>query len=115
MLSVAFIFKEGNLDREFFELDGLIEEAARATDGFVGKDSWEDQSSGRKNSTYYWRDDAALKSFARNPIHLDAKRQYQKWYDGFHVVISRIEKTYGDGGMDSFLPDDRARFRSRIS
>ncbi len=113
MLSVAFIFKEGELDQEFFELDGLIEEAAQSTDGFVGKESWEDRSSGRKNSTYYWRDEAALRAFSRNPLHLDAKRQYQRWYDGFHVVISRIEKTYGDGALNSFLPDERAQLRSK--
>lgn len=112
MLSAAFIFKEGNLDDAFFKLDGMIEEAARQTDGFIGKDSWVDPETERRNSTYYWRDDTALKAFSQNALHLEAKRQYQKWYAGFHVVISRIEKTYGDGGLETFLPDSRARLRS---
>ena len=111
MLSAAFIFKDGNLDDDFFHLDGLIEKAAHETDGFIGKDSWVDPKTNRRNSTYYWRDDAALKAFSNNELHLEAKRQYQKWYEGFHVIISRVEKTYGDGALETFLPDDRAKFR----
>lgn len=111
MLSAAFIFEEGKLDEEFFRLDGLIEKAARQTEGFIGKESWVDTRSKRRNSTYFWRDDAALKAFSSNELHLEAKRQYQKWYEGFHVVISRVEKTYGDGALSTFLPDERAKYR----
>ena len=113
MLSAAFIFTEGKLDDEFFRLDGLIEQAAKETDGFIGKDSWVDPKSNRRNSTYFWRDDTALKAFSRNELHLEAKRQYQKWYEGFHVIISRVEKTYGDGALPTFMPDERAKFRNK--
>lgn len=113
MLSAAFIFTEGKLDDEFFRLDGLIEQAAQQTDGFIGKDSWVDAKTNRRNSTYFWRDDEALKAFSRNELHLEAKRQYQQWYTGFHVIISRIEKTYGDGALETFLPDERAKFRDK--
>ncbi|WP_018687730.1 monooxygenase family protein [Ahrensia kielensis] len=112
MLSAAFIFVDGALDEEFFRLDGLIEQAAKATDGYLGVERWVEPEGKKRNSTYYWRNDAALKSFSNNPIHLEAKRQYQKWYEGFHVIIARVEKTYGDGALDSFLPDNRAKFRS---
>jgi heme-degrading monooxygenase HmoA len=111
MLSAAFIFVDGTLDDEFFRLDSQIEEAAKATDGYLGVERWVEPDGKKRNSTYYWRDDAALKAFANNPTHLEAKRQYQKWYDGFHVVISRIEKTYGDGALETILPDSRAKFR----
>lgn len=111
MLAVAFIFVDGELDEEFFRLDGLIEQAAKQTDGFIGKETWVEPDGQRRNSTYYWRDDAALNAFSKNELHLEAKRQYTKWYQGFHVVISRIEKTYGDGGIASVLPDERAKFR----
>lgn len=114
MLSAAFIFVDGKLDDEFYRLDGLIEKAAQETDGYIGVERWIEPNGKRRNSTYYWRDDEALKSFSQNETHLEAKRQYQKWYDGFYVIISRIEKNYGDGGIESVLPDERATKRHNM-
>ncbi|MEM1378174.1 MAG: DUF4188 domain-containing protein, partial [Pseudomonadota bacterium] len=95
------------------ELDGLIEEAAKANAGFVGKDVWVSEDGQRRNSTYYWKDKAALGEFARHPLHLKAKKQYERWYTGFHVIISEVTKTYGDGGIDHVTPDARAKTRER--
>ena len=42
-----------------------------------------------------------------DPRHLEAKRQYRKWYAGYQVVISRVERAYGDGTVSSFVANDR--------
>ena len=51
------------------------------------------------NASYYWHDRAALEAFARHPRHLEAKRQYRRWYEGYHVVVSHVERAYGDGTL----------------
>lgn len=109
MLSASFIFTETNLDDEFFRLDGLIAQAAEQTDGFLGKENWVSTDGTRRNSIYYWAHEAALKAFSGHPLHLEAKAQYEKWYGGFHVVISEIKKSYGDGGIAHLTPNNRPR------
>lgn len=107
MFCVQFIFDAGGLTEEFFEIDGLIDQAANANDGFIGKDNWVAKGGSRFNSIYYWQNEASLKAFSQHPKHLEAKRRYQEWYNGFHVVISEIIKTYGDGAFDHVTGNDR--------
>ena len=107
MISASFIFTETNLTDAFFKLDGLIAKAAEATPGFIGKEGWVSPDGTKKNSIYYWEDHAALKAFSTHPLHLEAKQQYQKWYGGFHVVISEVTKSYGDGAFDHLTPNTR--------
>ena len=89
--------------------DKLIAEAAEATDGFLGKESWFSEDRQKRNSVYYWRDKTALGEFARHPKHQEAKRQYERWYGGFHVVISEVTKSYGDGAFAHITPNARDR------
>ena len=63
----------------------------------------------RVNSTYYWENKEVLNAFSRHPKHLEAKRQYTKWYKGFHVVISEIQHSYGDGYFSHITPNSRAK------
>lgn len=107
MYCVQFIFEERDLSEEFFALDALIAQAAEDNSGFVGKDSWVSADGGRRNSIYYWRDEDALKLFSRHPKHLEAKKRYQEWYSGFHVVISQVTKTYGDHAFAHTTPNER--------
>jgi len=39
---------------------------------------------------------------------VEAKREYQRWYRGYHIVISEIVKSYGDGAFAHFTPNVRA-------
>lgn len=111
MLSVSFVFEEKELDDAFFRLDALIDEAAAAIDGFAGKESWVASDGGRRCSVYYWRDRDALTQFARHPSHIEAKRQYERWYAGFHIVIAEVMKSYGDGRIDHPTPYERQASR----
>jgi len=42
----------------------------------------------------------AVATFSRFPAHHEAKEKYAQWYDGYQVVISEVQATYGDGKMD---------------
>ncbi|MEL6682329.1 MAG: DUF4188 domain-containing protein [Pseudomonadota bacterium] len=107
MISASFIFTETDLDDEFFALDAMIAQAAEATPGFVGKENWVSTNGSTKNSIYYWADKASLAAFSAHPRHLEAKKKYMKWYGGFHVVISEVVKSYGDGAVRHLTPNNR--------
>ena len=107
MISASFIFTETDLDDAFFALDAKIAEAAENTPGFLGKEGWVSPDGSKKNSIYYWEDRDALRAFSSHPLHLEAKAQYAKWYGGFHVVISDVVKSYGDGAFAHLTPNSR--------
>jgi heme-degrading monooxygenase HmoA len=107
--SVAFIFEPGVYDSEFHRLNELIDEAARSMQGFLGSESWRSPDGKRSNATYYWATLEALKAFSRHPKHLEAKRQYSRWYDGYHIVVSEVIQSYGDGAFTHVTPNRRQR------
>jgi heme-degrading monooxygenase HmoA len=103
MISAAFIWEPGTYDAEFSELNALIESAAISTPGFLGVEEWTSENADgkktRKCATYYWQDLDSLKMLSAHPKHIEAKRRYAEWYNGYHVVISEVIKTYGDGAF----------------
>lgn len=109
MYSAAFIFRPGTYDDEFHRLNDLIDEAARSTEGYLGAETWHSADGKTLNATYYWESQEALASFARNPHHLEAKKQYSKWYDGYHIVVSEVIRSYGDNTIPHLTPNDRQR------
>ena len=109
MYSAAFIFEPGVYDARFHELNALIDVAAKATPGYLGAESWRSPNGKVANATYYWESLEALKRFSSHPDHLEAKRQYSRWYDSFHIVISQVIRSYGDGVLEHITPNERAR------
>lgn len=107
MYSAAFIFRPGSYDDEFHRLNGLIDTAARQTDGYLGAETWQSKDGKTLNATYYWDSLDALRSFSRNPHHLEAKKQYSRWYDGYHIVVSEVMRAYGDGAIPHLVPNER--------
>ena len=95
MYSAAFIFKPGTYDDEFHRLNGLIDEAAKNTEGYLGAETWKSGDGKVLNATYYWD-------------NLEAKKQYSRWYDGYHIVISEVLRSYGDETIPHFTPNDRS-------
>ena len=100
LYSAAFIWEPGSYDAEFYAINALIEAAARATPGFVGVEEWCSDDGKRRNAVYYWDNLVGLKALSDHPKHLEAKRQYAQWYRGYHVVISEVLKSYGDGAFE---------------
>jgi heme-degrading monooxygenase HmoA len=109
MYSAAFIFKPGTYDDEFHRLNDLIDAAANATDGYLGAETWKSGDGKVVNATYYWESLEALKLFSTNPHHLEAKKQYSRWYDGYHIIVSEVIRSYGDETIPHFTPNDRKR------
>ncbi len=107
MYSASFIFEPGTYDEKFHELDALIEAAANATVGYLGLEVWKSTDGLKTNAVYYWQTLESLKEFATHPKHLEAQRQYKRWYKGFHIVITQVIKSYGDGAISHITPNER--------
>ena len=108
MFSAAFIWEPGTYDDEFNELNALIEAAAIAAPGYLGVEEWKSEDGKRRNATYYWENLAGLKALSEHPKHIEAKRKYSQWYNGFHVVISEVVKSYGDSAFAHITPSKRS-------
>lgn len=108
MFIAAFHWEPGTYDAEFHRLNDILDEVARSLPGFLGVESWQAQGSPRRCATYYWADRESLKEFSRHPVHQEAKREYARWYAGYHIVISEVLRSYGDGGFGHVTPNQRA-------
>jgi heme-degrading monooxygenase HmoA len=106
--SAAFIFEPGEYDARFHELNALIDAAAKATPGYLGVESWRSKDGATANATYYWESLEALQQFSRHPDHIEAKSQYQRWYRGYHIVVSQVLRSYGDGTLKHITPNERS-------
>jgi heme-degrading monooxygenase HmoA len=111
MYSAAFIFKPGTYDNEFHRLNGLIDAAAKANPGFISSETWKSANGESVNATYYWKTLQDLQKFSQHPKHLEAKKQYRRWYNGYHIIISEVLRSYGDETIDHCTPNDRATRR----
>ena len=56
---------------------------------------------------YTLETEASLRAFSVHPRHLEAKSQYTRWYKGFHIVISQVLRSYGDGTIAHITPNQR--------
>ena len=107
MYSAAFIWEPGEYDAEFDRLNALIEEVARSLPGYLGVESWQRADSRLRNATYYWDDLDTLRQFSIHPVHQEAKRQYARWYRGYHIVVSQVIRSYGDAAFEHITPNER--------
>ena len=105
MYSVSFIFDPGDYDKEFHRLNHLIDEAADNTAGYLGSESWSSRNGTTISAIYYWETLDALETFSRHPRHLEAKRQYSRWYKGYQIVVAQVVRSYGDGGIEHITRD----------
>ncbi len=109
MVIASFIFEPGQYDAEFHRLNDIIDSVARSLPGFLGAESWQSSDGGRRNATYFWDSLDTLRTFSTHPVHQDAKRQYAKWYNGYHIVVSELVRSYGDGAFAHITPNERQR------
>lgn len=113
MYCAMFMWEPGVYDADFHRLNDLIGELARSLPGFLGVDSWQSRDGSRKCANYYWRDLGTLKTFSTHPTHQEAKRQYARWYKGYHIVVSEVIRSYGDGNFPHITPNSRSALTSR--
>jgi heme-degrading monooxygenase HmoA len=99
MYSATFTFAKGDYDDEFHQRDRAIADVARSIPGYLGEEAWENPSSGLISTVYYWETLAALQQLAEHTLHVAAKERQGRWLNGYHVTISQVLKSYGDGGI----------------
>jgi len=104
MISAAFIWEPGVYDAEFNALNAVVEAAAKASPGFLGVEEWVSEDGKRRNATYYWESMNGVNALASDPMHIEAKKKYTQWYNGYHVVISEVVRSYGDNGFSHITP-----------
>jgi len=104
LYSATFIFAKGQWDEEFHRLDEEIAQAAKATPGHLGEESWENTANGLISTVYYWESLEALQALMSHPTHLQAKAKQANWLNGYQVVISQVLRTYGDSRLAGMLP-----------
>lgn len=109
MFQASFLYRPGTLDSEFHRVSGAVADEAAQMEGFLGEESWTCRDTGLCNAVYYWRDRPSLDAFVRAAAHRAAKRQQARWYDGYHVIISEIVATYGDGRLAHVTGDSRRK------
>lgn len=96
MFSSTFVFKAGQYDDEFHELDQQIAEVARSLPGYLGEETWENAATGLIQNIYYWESEEALLRLVKHPAHLEAKSKQARWLNGYRVVIAQVLREYGD-------------------
>ena len=112
MYTSTFTFAKRQYDDEFHALDDVIARIAKAIPGYRGEESWENPATGLISNVYYWDSLEALRQLIEHPTHTEAKKQQERWLNGYQIVIAQVLKTYGDGGIEHPLaasaPDQRA-------
>lgn len=99
VFSATFNMRVKHYDEEFHRLNDRIDEIAKASPGYLGKEYWANDTENMESVIYYWESLESLKQFSNHPDHRDAKRQYQKWYSGYEIIISRVLSHRTDGGL----------------
>jgi heme-degrading monooxygenase HmoA len=107
MYMIAFTFHPAEYDETFHNLNAQIDQVALETPGYSGQESWKSAVGTKVNATYYWDNLERLQPFSRHPIHLEAKRQYTRWYNSHQIMISEVIRSYGDGRYEHFTPNQR--------
>ena len=99
MFSISFVFRPGTYDNEFRRLDAATQKIAEATEGYLGSETWWSEDRAVCNAVYFWQDLRHLSDFAQAVPHREAKGSYDRWYDGYQVVVAEIRAAYGDGRL----------------
>jgi heme-degrading monooxygenase HmoA len=105
MFSSTFTFAPGPFDDTFHRLDQEIAAFAKSIPGYLGEETWENKASRLVSNVYYWETLEALAQLTQHPTHLLAKSKQGNWLDGYQIVISQVLRVYGDGKLESKLPN----------
>lgn len=70
--------------------DELTLELAKRSPGFLGYESF--KHDGRGSFISYWRDMEAVRNWAKDPQHIEAKKLgIKKWYAYYHSAIAEVQ------------------------
>lgn len=97
--SSTFIFETKDLTPEFHLIDSEIAQRARLIPGFLGEESWHNETTGLHAEVYYWAEMEALRTLAGMDTHQLAKRRYGEWLGEYRVVIAEVRAVYGNRAL----------------
>ncbi|TGL65054.1 hypothetical protein [Leptospira jelokensis] len=100
MISATFIFKQKFTDQEFETLDHSIETFVTNHPEYLGRDQWANEEKGILAVVYYFETEKGLDALKVFSDHKSAKSNYNKWYEGYQVIVSNVLQSYGDGKME---------------
>ncbi len=79
------------------EYDILTLQLAKKCPGFLGYESFKHGDRGSFIS--YWADMDAVQKWARNPIHIEAKKLgMDRWYRYYHSAIAEVKHLHSNAG-----------------
>lgn len=90
----TFIFAKKEYDSEFYSLDTQIEQAALASKGYLGMESYQSLDSQRLINNYYWSNKEGMESLIFNATHREAMEKSERWLAGYQVVIAEITSAH---------------------
>ena len=80
---------------EHVAMSHRLVEIAETYDGYLGIEAARN-SDGSGVSAIYFRDLASIAAFARDPVHMVAKRNGREtWYPHYMIRICKVERDYG--------------------
>ncbi len=99
MYTATFKFRLANADNEFDRFNEAIDAAARENPGFIRREGWSSDDATTRSVVYYWKSLDALEVFSAHPAHVEAKRRYREWYDGYAVEVAEVIRQSRDGRL----------------
>jgi heme-degrading monooxygenase HmoA len=112
MYCASFIWEPGTYNDALHRLNDIIDQVALSLPGYLGVEYWQNDDGSRRSANYYWDDLEAPRTFSTHPAQQEAKRQYAQWYKGYHIVISEVIRSYGDGHFPHITPNGRERVQA---
>lgn len=94
--AVVFTSINANVDHtEHTQMYHRMVEIAQTYDGYLGIEPARNPD-GTGVAAVYWRDEASIMAFARDPEHRVAKTKGREmWYSHYYIRICRVEREYG--------------------
>ncbi len=74
----------------YAEMDEKTITLAKSSPGFLGYETFKNEARGSFIS--YWKDQASIEKWAKNPIHIEAKKEGKRWYKYYHSMICEVNR-----------------------
>ncbi|MSU22641.1 MAG: antibiotic biosynthesis monooxygenase [Opitutus sp.] len=96
--AVIFTSRRSDGDHGYDAMAARMVELGSSYDGFLGIESVRGED-GVGITVSYWRDEASILAWKRDPEHQKAQRGGQEaWYASYEVRIAKVERAYGKSG-----------------
>lgn len=96
--AVIFTSRRSAGDHGYDAMATRMVELGASYDGFLGIESVRG-ADGVGITVSYWRDEASILAWKRDPEHQKAQRGGQEaWYAHYEVRIAKVERAYGQSG-----------------